>query len=456
MITSKNRLTRRTLLRGAGHVAIGLPFLEAMLHPLQTHAQAAQTPLRFVVFYSPGGTLLDQWRPTGSETDFVLSDMMSPLAPHQQDLLFLDGLDLSITQIGVGHPHSRGMAGLLTGTELLAGTFETGMGHASFANGPSLDQVIAKRNAAGLKFPSLEFSTAWAISGRSLMDGAVAETSNAADQITYAGANQPIPPMIRPQVAWDRVFKDVKATTVDAATELERKKEKSILDAVLEQYSSVSAQLGAADKAKLEEHAELIRQMEMSLNSSSSGESCVLPGEPAAVELDVPTKGKLMTDLLVASLACNLTRVGTMQWADSESKFPLNFQPLGLTDHHHGYQHDSAYNPTALFKIYQWFGSNFAYLLEKLKSVKEGDGTMLDNTVVLWVTEIQEPPTHVQKNMPFVLAGGKNAGLKTGRWLKVPAQPHNNLLVTLNNMFGGTESTFGHADYNTGALAGLT
>jgi hypothetical protein len=456
MITSKNRLTRRTLLRGAGHVAIGLPFLEAMLHPLRTHAQAAQTPLRFVVFYSPGGTLLDQWRPTGSETEFVLSDMMSPLTPHQKDLLFIDGLDLSITQIGVGHPHSRGMAGLLTGTELLPGNFVTGGGDASFANGPSLDQVIAKRNPAGVKFPSLEFSTAWAISGRSLMDGAVAETSNAADQITYAGAKQPIPPMIRPQVAWDRVFKDVAATVPDAATELERKKQKSILDAVLEQYSSVSAQLGAADRAKLQEHAELIRQMEMSINSSSSGESCVLPSEPEAVELDVPTKGKLMTDLLVNSLSCNLTRVATMQWADSESKFPLNFQPLGLTDHHHGYQHDSAYNPTALFKIYQWFGSNFAYLLEKLKSVKEGDGTLLDNTVVLWVTEIQEPPTHVQTNTPFVIAGGKNAGVKTGRWLKVPAQPHNNLLVTLNNMFGGTESTFGHADYNTGALAGLT
>ena len=457
MITSKNRLTRRTLLRGAGHVAIGLPFLEAMLHPLQTHAQAELAPLRFVVFYSPGGTLLDKWRPTGSETQFVLGDMMAPLVPHQQKLLFVDGLNLSITERGVGHPHSRGMAGLLTGTELLAGTFETGMGHASFANGPSLDQVVAKRVAAGgTKFPSLEFSTAWAISGRSLMDGAVAETSNAADQITYAGAKQPIPPMIRPQVAWDRIFKDLGSSAPDATVELERKKQKSILDAVLEQYASVSAELGAADRAKLEEHAELIRQMGASLTSGSSGESCTIPGAPATTELDVPTKGKLMTDLLVTSLACNLTRVATMQWADSESKFPLNFEPLRLTDHHHGYQHDSVYDPNALFKIYQWFGSNFAYLLDKLDAVKEGDGTLLDNTVVLWVTEIQEPPTHNQNNMPFVIAGGKNAGIKTGRWLKVPGQPHNNLLASLNQVLGGTEGTFGHADYNTGALAGLT
>src|SRR4051794_14952092 len=165
MITSKNRITRRTILRGAGHVAIALPFLEAMLRPRETHAQAAAVPTRFVVFYSPGGTLLDKWRPTGTETSFTLGALHSALVPHQKDLLFLDGLNLSVTEKGVGHPHSRGMAGVLTGTELLPGTFVTGGGSASFANGPSVDQVIAGRISQGqsLKFKSLEFSTAWAI-----------------------------------------------------------------------------------------------------------------------------------------------------------------------------------------------------------------------------------------------------------------------------------------------------
>jgi Protein of unknown function (DUF1552) len=455
MITSKNRLTRRTVLRGAGQVAIALPFLEAMLRPLESHAQAAMAPKRFVVFYSPGGTLLDKWRPTGTETQFTLSDMMAPLVPHQQQLLFLDGLNLSVTELGVGHPHSRGMAGVLTGTELLPGTFVTGGGGASFANGPSVDQLIGERIGMGLKFRSLEFSTAWAISGRSLMDGAVAETSNASNQITFAGANKPLPPMINPKVAFNRVFGELGVQ--DAAALLEKKKAVSILDAVMGQYTSVSAQLGAADKAKLQEHLELIRQMEVSLSAGTSGESCNVPSAPTdAAAIDVPTKGKTMTDLLVTSLACDLTRVGTMQWADSESKFPLNFDPLQLPDHHHGYQHDSVYDPNALFKIYKWFGSNFAYLLDRLASVKEGDGTLLDNTVVLWVSEIQEPPTHNQSNMPFMIAGGKNAGIKTGRWLKVKSQPHNNLLVSLLNVFGGTDTTFGRKEYNSGALAGLT
>ena len=456
MITSKNRITRRTILRGAGHVAIGLPFLEAMLRPGETHAQAATAPTRFVVFYTEGGTLIDKWRPTGTETQFTLSDMMSSLVPHQQNLLFLDGLDMKITEIGVGHPHSRGMAGVLTGAELLPGTFVTGGGSASFANGPSVDQVIAQRISQGLKFQSLEFSTAWAISGRNLTDGAVAETSNAANELNFAGPNQPLPPMFDAQVAFDRVFKDIGAPTM--ASDAQRKKTVSILDAVQGEYQRVSAQLGAADKAKLEEHLQMIQQMEASLAAPTmSGQSCTPPTRPSANDAkDVPSKGHTMTDLLVTSLACNLTRVATMQWADSESKFPLNFDPLQLPDVHHGYQHDSAYNPTALFQIYKWFGSNFAYLLDKLASVKEGDGTLLDNTVVLWVSEIQEPPTHNQSNMPFMIAGGKNAGIKTGRWLKVPSQPHNNLLVTLLNVFGGTDKTFGNAKYNTSMLAGLT
>ncbi len=457
ILSSKNRITRRTVLRGAGQVAIGLPFLEAMLRPLETHAQAALAPLRFVVFYSPGGTLLDQWRPVGTETQFTLGDMMAPLTPHQKDLLFLDGLNLSVADIGVGHPHSRGMAGLLTGTELLPGNFVTGGGGASFANGPSVDQVIGERVGAALKFRSLEFSTAWAISGRSLMDGAKAEVSNASNQLTYAGANKPIPPMVDTQEAFDRIFGDV-VSADPAAAALAQKKAVSILDAVEEQYSTISAQLGAADKAKLEEHLELIRQMEASLSAGSSGEGCTAPTAPGSSDaMDVPTKGKLMTDLLVTSLACDLTRVGTMQWADSESKFPLGFAPLGLPDHHHGYQHDSAFDPNALFKIHRWYAENFAYLLQRLSAVKEGDGTLLDNTVVLWASEIQEPPTHNQSNIPFIMAGGANAGLKTGRWLQLPAQPHNNLLVSLLNMFGGAETTFGHPTYSTtGALTGLT
>src|SRR5689334_7008819 len=137
MITAKNRLTRRSVLRGAGGAVLGLPFLSAMLPPNVSHAQAINAT-RLVVFFSPGGTLLDQWRPTGSGPSFEFHEMMAPLTPYKQQLVIVDGLDLAVTQIGVGHPHSRGMAGVLTGQQLLPGELSTNGGSASFADGASV------------------------------------------------------------------------------------------------------------------------------------------------------------------------------------------------------------------------------------------------------------------------------------------------------------------------------
>src|SRR5882724_2857559 len=345
MISSKNRLTRRSVPRGAAGISVALPFLDAMLLPGQSHAASA-IPLRFVVFYSPGGTLLDKWRPTGTETNYALGDMMASLNPYKDRMMFLDGLDLSITAKGVGHPHSRGMAGVLTGTQLLPGDFETGGGGASFADGPSIDQVIAGRIGQGLKFQSLEFSSGWSISGRS-----AGELSFAADQLTMAGSKKPIPPMTSATAAFANA------------------KTKSILDVVSAQFTKLSAQLGPSDRAKLGEHLDMIRQMETSLTASvSTDPSCVVPPMPTSAggtptnpmqsgtgvvvtATDIPATGKVMTDLLVASLACDLTRVGTMQWADSEAKFILNFDPLNMPDHHHAYQHEKGFQPDGLLDL---------------------------------------------------------------------------------------------------------
>jgi len=219
----------------------------------------------------------------------------------------------------------------------------------------------------------------------------------------------------------------------------------------------------------------MIRQMEMSLTTGAgAGSNCMVPPMPTSpggvptnpmqsgtgvvvTATDIPVKGKVMTDLLVASLSCDLTRVATMQWADSEAKFILNFDPLNMPDHHHAYQHEKGFQPDALFKIYQWYATNFAYLLQKLDSVKEGDGTtLLDNTLIFWISEIQKPDDHGQTNMPFVLAGKAQGKVRTGRWIKIQSQPHNNLLVSLLNIFGGTDTKFGDPMFNTSTLTGLT
>jgi hypothetical protein len=481
MITSKNRISRRTMLRGASGVAIGLPFLSAMLRPGRSHAQNETSP-RLIVFYSPGGTLLDQWRPTGSETSFSLRPMMSPLTPFNDRLVLVDGVDLSITELGHGHPHSRGIGGVLTGQQLLAGNYNTNGGNAGFAAGASIDQVLASTISSGLRFPSLEVSSAWSTG---ITAGGQPHPGNI---LTYqppstpGGQAVPVPPATDPLNTLNRIFAGIDGDA-DGAAQLAAWNT-SILDGVQDDFNRVMAQLGAEDRAKLEAHVTLVRETEEGLRQVVDA-SCQAPtgvdptpgfyDDPVAEGVSrgdadggaagvttgakVPLKGQVMTDLLVSAMACDLTRVGTMQWSDSEAKFMLGFlqddngQPL--TDHHHGYQHDRGFQPGSLEVIYRFYMEQLAYLLQKLDSIDEGDGTMLDNSLVVAVTEIQMPENHAQNNTPFVLAGGASGGLQTGRWLQVNSQPHNNLLVSILNLFGVPDQTFGHPDYCSGPLAGL-
>jgi hypothetical protein len=477
VITSKNRIHRRTVLRGAGGVAIGLPFLSAMLRPGRSHAQEA-TPKRFVVFYSPGGTLLDKWRPTGAADNFNLQPMMSPLTPYKNRLTFVDGVDMSVTQLGYGHPHSRGMGGVLTGMPLTAGTFNTNQGSAGFADGPSVDQVIAEKLSAGLKFKSLEVSSGWSTG---ISSGGQPHPGSS---ITYRAAKTAVPPETDPLVTLKRVFTGVGG---DTGAQSQAAWDTAILDSVMADYRRYSSLLGSEDRGKLDAHLQVIAEAQQGINVMPRP-TCAAPtgvnempgyykdgfddsinrgaadgglqgGITAGVK--VPEKGKVMTDILVAALACDLTRVGTMQWSDSEAKFMLPFlkgsDGKALADHHHGYQHDRGFQPGALEIIYNWYASNFAYLLQKMDAIIEGNGmSLLDNSVVLWATEIQEPSNHGQGNMPFVIAGKAGGAFRSGRWLRVtPRQPHNNMLVSILNLFGLPNTRFGHQDHCTGPLTGL-
>jgi Protein of unknown function (DUF1552) len=470
MLTSKNRIHRRTLLRGAGGLAIGLPFLSAMLRPGQSHA-ADETPLRLVIFYTPGGTLLDKWLPTAGASGLTLQPMLESLAPFRESLTFVQGLGLQITQLGVGHPHSRGMAGVLTGRELLPGSFATNGGNASFANGISIDQLVAERISTGLPLKSLEVSAGWSTG---LGAGGMPHPANV---INSAGVKQPIPPSGSPLGTFKRLFGDG-STDLDA----QRLWSTTILDGVAEEYRRLSLQLGVEDRQKLEAHLALIEQSRRGLDAEVNA-ACKPPTgvntDPKFYEdgfsdggasdggsqaigngAKVSAKGAVMTELLVAALACGSTHVGTMQWADSEAKFLLGFlkdnNGKALVDHHHGYQHDRGFQPGSLEVIYRFYAERFADLLQRMSSVVEGNGkTLLDNSLVVAVSEIQKPDSHDQRNMPFILAGGAGGRLRGNRLLKVPEQPHNNLLVSIANLFGGTETTFGHPDFCTGALAGV-
>jgi len=424
-------------------------------------AQATSTP-RFIVYYSPGGTEMSTWRPSGTETSFSLGTSLSPLERLKQHLLVMNGLNLDVTSQGVGHPHAKGMGGLLTGEILPAGPYETCGGKSGFALGRSLDQFIGDKISADLKFKSLELAIRWP--SVSLFN----QTVHPGNTLIYSAPGQPVPPQLNPRAVFDRLF-----TSLDGGTDAERVRTQSILDAVKGEYSLLSSKLGATDRRTLEAHLEGVREMEKGL-TQPGGAACAVPdlgpeldlpyaggtseGGDGFVDLSndepMPRTGKLMMDMLVHAMACDLTRVGTLQWADSSAN--NTFPWLGLQDTHHGYQHDRGYRADAISSIQTWYASQFAYFLDKLLEVQENGQPLLDSTLVFWVTELSRPESHDQHDMPLMLAGSANGRVRPGRWLNFQGRSHNDLLVAIQNVFGIDSNTFGRAEFCTGALPGLT
>ncbi len=239
-------------------------------------------------------------------------------------------------------------------------------------------------------------------------------------------------------------------------------------------YATLAQRVGADDKRKLELHLSKVRELEQRLSvPTQTGAQCspdfqnALEGPfssasavdrcDGCTEQDndklMANTGKVMMDLAAMALSCDLTRVLTFQWADLAAN--NSFPQLGLSDTHHGYQHDRGYQPDAIAKIDTWYASQFAYFLEKLQNTPDGDGSLLDNTIVFWCREISHPNTHSHVNMPFVLGGSGGGAVRPGRFLKYPNLAHNDLLVSLLNAYGIDSKTFGKAEYCKGPLSGL-
>jgi hypothetical protein len=454
-------LSRRTVLRGIGGVSVGLPLLEAMAPERRSFAQTA-APKRLLVYYTPGGTVRDAWLPTGTESDFQLSPILAPLEDIKDQLLILDGLDMKVTVEGHGHPHSRGMGAVLTGQPLAAGPYETCRGLAGLAEGPSLDQVLSERLKVGRKLSSLEVAINWPTDRR---DGGKAAPTNC---INYSAANQGVPMAVDPRQVWERLFQDLGQDAAGQMAEAEHRL--SLLDAVAEEYRQLIPRLGKSDRLKLEEHLTRIQELERSaaIGPATMTPDCVPPEAPepladasagqvgapgedtqynTILDAAMPEIGKTMMDLVATAFACDLTAVATLQWTDSQCYNTLPW--LGLHENHHAYQHGSGYQPEILKSIYTWYTEQFRYMLDALQQ-----RNLLEETIVLWVSEIQHPKTHAQENMPFVLAGGGGA-ISTGRFLQYAHLPHNDLLCAVGNLFGLELQSFGKPDYCTGPLSGL-
>lgn len=445
------RFTRRNLLRGSLAATAAIPLLNAQ------RVVGQDEPIRRLIVVSyPNGTRGSMFWPTGTETNFQLNTFTAPLEPYKDKLVFLKGIRLNDSlQNGalggtLGSEHARGTGGMLTARPLNSGNEFKSFGNTTsgWGSGQSIDQLIADRIGTENRFSSLQL-------------GVHVRDNEVRARISYRDSNQPVPPREEPSEVFDALF----GATDGARLRAQRK---SVFDMTYAETERLAGIVGAEDKVKLDAHLTSMRDIEKRLVSDEgAGSSCVAPtlrDVDTSRDDQYEAAGQLQMDLAVAALACDQTRVVTLQWSYSESEHLFQFLQAGGRDidgNHHGISHDfssSGVNFDAYNTIQTWYHEQLAYLLGKLASYPEGDATLLDNTLVFWGTEIGESTTHALTTMPYLLAGGAGGRIQTGRFIDFgPNERDNNqMLVSIAHALGVDDLTsFGDPSGATGPLPGL-
>lgn len=460
-------LPRRAILQALGLGAAVSPLLPI----LNASGAESSFPKRLLLVYEPDGApakdynnVVD-WKPQGAGSDFTLSEIHKPLEAIRKKLVVPWGLKL--TAGGAGENHAFGMAGLWTASTLqqpsAGADFDGGNGNRTgWGSGPSIDQVVAKAFGPNTPYQRAADDASPETAFRSVQLGVECQNPTSLNRMIYDGADKPLHPEVNPASAFDRLFRNVvpgmspQPTEPDnAAAMLEAARQKAIVDSVAGDLRRLRLRLGAEDYAKVDQHLEALAAIERRIGTgtggggSVAGLSCSKPTAPTGSGYDV--KLKQMSDIAVAALSCDVTRVMSIQWSYAFSHIRHTW--LGLGDHHN-YSHDGQDRRAELTKIDNWYSQQLLYLLQKLDSVPEGNGTLLDNTLVVCGRELGST-AHRMERAPFILAGGSALGLVNGRWLDVDGQQHAKLLVSIGRLMGLDINGFGNREMSSGPLAGI-
>jgi hypothetical protein len=400
-----SKLSRRTFLKGVGisgaMVRIGLPPLAAMFNSSGT-AYAAEAvrgrvmpaPIesRFVLWFNGNGIPERYWIPTETGPDYEITPCLAPIGRFRNDVHVISGLDNSAAQKpGPGNGHHKSMSALVSGTPY------TGRG----AGGPSIDQVIAAKIGGETRFRSLQIGVCQESHGESIQRN-----------LSWAGYDRALPPEVIPHNLFDRLFGAKDLPWVN--------RKRSILDAVQESAADLKNSLGKEDRLRLDEHLTSIREMERSVASLPPEYAKVREPEIGGDMTDYPRIAKLQTDLLAHALASRQTRVASYMLTKCQSL--VRFPWLGYTAlRHHDYTHthpDAPDGQRTMRDICRWHVEEFAHLLARLKSIPEGDGTLLDHCCLLFIHEHAEANPH-KNNGLAVLVAGHAGGLVTGRHTQI-------------------------------------
>ncbi|HEY1081837.1 MAG TPA: DUF1552 domain-containing protein [Prosthecobacter sp.] len=452
-------MSRRAVLRGLG-ATVALPFLDAM-RPTARAAQAKAFPTRMGVLFMPNGVHPEKWTPEGTDKDFKFSPTLQPLERHRGDINVLTQLGHANCRGGDGHYAKT--ANWLTGTEIEKTTGK------NLRCGVSMDQIFAQQAGNQARFPSLELGTEPVMTG---VDFNVNYTMLYGSHIAWRTPTSPLPPEINPRFVFDRLFRENADQRKASALE-----SKSVLDLVLADAKALRGRVGQDDQRRLDEYLESIRSVEQRIEADiarvASGENL----DPAAkdaisqldqrintamaqqkdpgsrLRLDHTEHSRLMMELMTLAFWSDSTRVSTFMFGWAVSGKSFTFLDGVKHSHHESSHHENKAEKLEQYqKINTWHVEQFAHLLDRMKSIKEGEGTLLDHTLLLFGSSMRDGNAHSPKNLPLVLAG-HGGGLQGGRHLVSDTDtPMCNLFLSMLQLGGLKADRFGDS---TGVLKGL-
>lgn len=444
-------IPRRTFLKGLG-TALALPMLEAMspATTLLASTGARKFPTRMAFVYVPNGVHMQDWTPKTVGANFDLPSTLEPLAPLKADVNVFTGFALDGARAhgdGAGD-HARANAAFLTGSH------PRKTPGSDIRVGVSVDQVAAAALGRNTRLPSLEVGCEG-----NKQAGACDSGYSCAYQanLSWKGESSPMPPELDPRLVFERLFGNGLAGEVKENRERRKRYQNSILDFVLEDAKQLQSNLGYTDRRKLDEYLSAVREMEMRIEQAERFSASLpnidrptgIPGGPDGFEQHI----KLMADLLALAFETDTTRVATFMIAHDGSNRPYN--NIGISEGHHHLSHHQNNEEMIekIKKINLFHMKQFAYFLEKLKGVKEGEGTLLDNSMIVYGSGIGDGNRHNHDDLPILLAGKGGGAITSGRHIKLEKEtPLTNLYLSMLDIMGAPAERIGDS---TGPLRGL-
>lgn len=447
MSNFQTKLSRRTVLRGLG-VSLALPWLEAT-GTIAKAAVVSPAPTRMAFIFVPNGVVLDHWTPKTEGYGFALPSTLEPLAPMKDDLLVLTGLthDKGRANGDGAGDHARSASVFLTGSQPRKTDGE------KIRSGISVDQMAAQAIGQKTRFSSLELGVdPGRMAGNCDSGYSCAYSSN----ISWSSESTPVGKEVNPRLVFERLFAGGKPSEVDKSQQQREALQKSVLDFIADDAKRLQSKLGRNDNRKLDEYLTGVREIERRIGTRIA--------KPVSVDIDYAIPDgipgdyqdhmRMMCDLMVLAFQTDSTRIATMMFANAGDN--KNYRMIGVPDGHHDLSHhqNDAVKLEKIAKINRFQVQQLSYLLQKMKSIREGERTLLDNSMVVYGSGISDGNRHNHDNLPILVVGSGGGTIETGRHVRYDLEtPVCNLFMSMLDRMGVSTPFIGDS---TGRLPGLS